>query len=272
MYIPPNSGFLKQRKDMPEKFNVCRKASMLDRLIRMKWFLETFWVLSKKFCHFESCWKGYSSMNGKPVPWLNYSAIEFLECYAPHEGYVLEYGVGTSTLWWLNRGLFVNGIERSRDWAMKIGAIAGRSMKLNIHVQDELSKYPMEYKLFPGARERYDVIVVDGEIEQRSRLHCLRQAKKLISVEGIIIVDNIDWLPDTREEALHDKDFFCVPISGFTPGLPYTTTCLFMLRNPVILQERVSRFRFGGDPFSRGAIRQDLESPVTSATMRELYQ
>src|SRR5688572_16332381 len=86
-----------------EKRNSTRKVRMKPwpnyRFVRLKRWLETFWVLSKKLGHFESAWKGVPHIDGMPVPWINYSALEFLELVMPRSGTIFEFGVGASTLW-----------------------------------------------------------------------------------------------------------------------------------------------------------------------------
>lgn len=228
------------------------------RLVRLKRWLETFWVLSKKLGHFESSWRGMPYVDGEPAPWINYSAIEFLELCAPRQGYVLEYGCGNSSLWWLDRGLTVHSVERKEEWAKKVMVMSDYSARLEIRTQSDLAKYPGEHRMFFGTRDNYEAIFIDGEIEGNTRLKCLQEAKKILGPRGMIIIDNVDWLSKTWQEATSDVSYLSIPISGFTPGLPYTTVCLFMFWNPSVLQERLSSNLFAC-PFPRGAIEQDLE-------------
>lgn len=197
-------------------------------------------------------------MDGNPVPWINYSAINFLDLFAPRTGKVFEYGMGMSTLWWLNRGLTVFAVESKAEWAVKVDDRYRREFlvgnKLYYRIEKGLDEY---YKAVHSYEDTFDVIVVDGEMDHNIRFYCLQEAKKKLSDKGLIVIDNIDWISKTRHNAVLDTDFVSIPISGFVPGLPYSTTALFMFKDVTVLQERMTRFL--SFPYSPGAIKQEME-------------
>src|SRR5690606_37800193 len=54
--------------------------------------------------------------DGKPIPWLTYSAIYYLDQVLTPNLNVLEYGSGHSTIWYSQRVKFVNSFEHDEEY------------------------------------------------------------------------------------------------------------------------------------------------------------
>jgi len=62
-------------------------------------------------------WKSLRQLNepsADPLPWMNYKTIQFLEETIRENFRVFEYGSGSSTQFWLNKGCTVTSIEHDR--------------------------------------------------------------------------------------------------------------------------------------------------------------
>src|SRR5687767_14656423 len=55
--------------------------------------------------------------DGKPIPWICYSAIDFLSSRVRRDWRVCEFGSGNSTLWWAERVASVVSVEHDRAWS-----------------------------------------------------------------------------------------------------------------------------------------------------------
>ncbi|MFH0879142.1 MAG: hypothetical protein V2A34_05480, partial [Lentisphaerota bacterium] len=67
---------------------------------------------------------------GKPIPWITYSALQFLESRIRKDFRVFEYGCGNSTLWWANRVQQVTSCESDEQWVRRIIACRPANAKL----------------------------------------------------------------------------------------------------------------------------------------------
>jgi hypothetical protein len=72
--------------------------------------------------------------------------------------------------------------------------------------------------------------VIDGYAQARMRYRCTRASLQYLNPNGMVILDNSDWLPAScwflRQAGLIQIDF-----SGFVPGNPHTqTTSIFLTR------------------------------------------
>lgn len=119
----------------------------------------------------------------KPLPWLTYPAISFLESAVHKEMCVFEYGSGASTLWWAERVKHVVACEHSKQWhdLLKPEVPGNASLMFCELVPDG------DYcRSIHSSDETFDIIVIDG----RDRVNCIRQAYSKMKNDGIIILDD----------------------------------------------------------------------------------
>lgn len=150
---------------------------------------------------------------GRPLPWINYPAIDFLARHVRPEMAVFEYGSGHSTLWWAERVREVVSCEHDREWIERIRPRVPAHVTLR-HVPLEVDgAYSRTVAETPG---RFDIVVIDG----RDRVNCARHAVTGLNPGGVIVWDNTE-----REEyrpgfeTLRAAGFRRVEFLGMPPGL-----------------------------------------------------
>ena len=124
-------------------------------------------------------------LNGNPIPWLTYPAIEFIEQRICPDMCVFEYGCGASTLWWAARVKEVIACEHDMAWYREVVS----SIPVNANIHHIPLEYGGEYsRLVTSINKKFDVIVIDG----RDRVNCAINALNSLAPDGVIIWDNSD--------------------------------------------------------------------------------
>jgi len=70
--------------------------------------------------------------SGNSIPWITYSAIDFLTPRINREMKVFEYGSGGSTLWWAGKVKSVVSIEYDKNWYEKIKSKTERKSNVKL--------------------------------------------------------------------------------------------------------------------------------------------
>lgn len=195
-----------------------KKPGLVRRLISYLYkgfFLEMGWLNSY-------LQKRPVDRQGRPLPWLTYPMIEFLEERLDRQMRVFEYGGGHSTLYLAERVGTITTVEHNREWYEHLKASVPANCTL---VYREL-EYGGDYAR--TAREmdqRFDLVLVDG----RDRVNCASQAVEALSEGGVIIFD--DFERERYQEAaavLKQKGFRQLNFWGFKPGFfDRSNTALF---------------------------------------------
>lgn len=132
------------------------------------------------------------------LPWISYSAIEFLNNYKTDKSLeILELGGGGSTIYFAKKGAKVTCLESSELWAKKIDE---KIKQLNISNID-LRILPYDLKKLDTfikshfcqfiEKNKYDIILIDNYEENlQLRPICFYAAEKSIRLGGIIIIDD----------------------------------------------------------------------------------
>ena len=144
-------------------------------------------------------------------PWITYGAINFLSSHLRTEMRICEYGVGGSTLFFVDRVSQLISIEHHPKWAERLKTYMPRSEAEHWHIHvitpklvelpselgssDYLSDDP-EYKgmsfenyvrMIDGYPDDYfDVVQIDG----RARVACVKHAVSKIKRNGFLILDD----------------------------------------------------------------------------------
>lgn len=173
--------------------------------------------------------------SGEPLPWLTYSAIHFLGSLDLSTRRVLEFGSGSSTLWWQSRVDSVVSFEADRAWMDQMAPKVGPNVSLlplPTDPDDITHKAPnvvahLEEHLGDAI---FDVIVIDGA----DRLGTARASLQYLAKDGIVIVDNSDTGigPDGRIALLdiyRDAGLQRVDFYGLGPSIlfPQCTSVAF---------------------------------------------
>ena len=168
------------------------------------------------------------------LPWFTYPAIEALENWDFSDKRVFEYGSGFSTFFWASRAKEVVSVEHDRTWYEMIAKLAPDNVRL-IHapIESDESNPSAElrerFEAYAGTIDgRFQIVVVDGYARSRVRYLCAQKALQHLDSNGMIILDNSDWLPASalllRRAGLIEVDF-----SGPVPGNNYCQTTSFFL-------------------------------------------
>ena len=150
---------------------------------------------------------------GRPLPFITYPAIEFLQRRVHSSMSVFEYGAGMSTLWWASRVKEVVACEHDPEWYRKVSEKAPPNVSV-IYV-------PLVYdgaycKTILQYTDRFDFAVIDG----RDRVRCAMNALPALKTGGVIVWDN----SDRREyadgyEFLRSHGFRSIEFIGLAPGI-----------------------------------------------------
>jgi hypothetical protein len=123
--------------------------------------------------------------NGRPIPWMTYSAIGFLEKRIDGTMSVFEYGCGNSTLWWADRVRNVVSCEHDRAWYQRVRALIPANVEL--HQIDLEYGGPYAQKI-AEYHQAFDIVVIDG----RDRVNCGKNCLYAVKKNGVIIWDDSD--------------------------------------------------------------------------------
>lgn len=166
---------------------------------------------------------------GRPVPWLAYPAIEFLEGKMSPEFRVFEWGSGHSTLWWAERAAEVHAVEDDPAWANDLAQRLPPHARV-IHLADG-PDYVAAIRRFPA--EHFDLVAIDG----KSRAACASAAAPFVKPGGMIVIDNSDRRSERDGVAVLDRagwlriDFF-----GLAPSTLYRNCTSVFFRDPALLR------------------------------------
>lgn len=163
--------------------------------------------------------------NGLPVPWITYSAQDFLA--ARVEGLSLfEFGAGNSTLFFSRLCSSVVSVEHDGVWADFLSGI----VPVNCSVLHRCGGNDYLHAIKGGV---YDIVLIDGLL----RNECVLVAVESLSPAGVIVFDDADRGVDYAAgfEALAAFGFRRIDFTGLAPGsLQRNVTAVFYRDNNVL--------------------------------------
>ncbi|MBZ0115123.1 MAG: FkbM family methyltransferase [Thermoanaerobaculia bacterium] len=121
--------------------------------------------------------------DGRPVPWMNYSVVLFLEERLTPDLTLFEYGSGYSTFFYADRVRSVVSVEYDKKWFDLITSKAPKNASLMLKEKDVDGDY---CRVIGTTHDSYDVVVVDG----RDRVNCVKQSIPALSDRGVILLDD----------------------------------------------------------------------------------
>jgi hypothetical protein len=150
---------------------------------------------------FKSAWRRKSiDKDGKPLPWLTYPLIHFLEPKLNRNLQMFEYGCGNSTKWFADRVGHIVSVEHDAGWYKMVKEELPSNAELVLETvnadldystitflsADDKSDYSLS---ITKTGDLYDIILVDGIYRNNSVVNAANCLKK----EGVIILDNSDF-------------------------------------------------------------------------------
>jgi hypothetical protein len=191
-------------------------------------------------------WRRYQANRNvfeNAIPWIAFTAIDFLNQFIEPPMRVFEYGGGGSTIFFASRVRNLVTIEHNRKWFEGLRKemekntevkwtgrliepeVAASTKGLNkanpdhYYSGDEsfrdciFRQYALSIDEYPD--EHFDVVLIDG----RARPSCLKHSMAKVTKGGLLILDNADR--PYYLECLQGKfDNYCLVLSRFGP-LPY---------------------------------------------------
>ena len=156
----------------------------------------------------------------EPVPLMSYSFVEYVMGLDLSETDVLEIGGGQSTLFWAKRARIVEVIDHDFSW-LKRDEIGQRPNVSVIEIQAD------GYVPALSSRERkYGMVVLDCGA---NRFECAKAAIHLLAPDGMFVLDNSDWYPNTAA-LLREQDLIQVDFADFRPNHQYRCTTSIFFR------------------------------------------
>lgn len=122
---------------------------------------------------------------GKPLPWITYPAIEFIQRRINKRMKVFEFGSGGSTLWWADRVSEIISIEHDRNWYRNIDIGHRPNVTIYHTPLDNSGEYSGKILHY---HDLFDIVVIDG----RDRVNCMKNCICALKSDGIVILDNSD--------------------------------------------------------------------------------
>lgn len=220
--------------------------------VNIRKVLRNAWILSEQYGQRKSisAWKCIDK-EGNAIPWYTYPMIEYLAGLDFSGSKILEFGSGASSIWWAKRAKTVLAVEHDKEWFATSAGNSGANLKIT------LAENESDY-LAAAIGVRFDVVIIDGIHRHR----CAESISDILATDGLVILDNSDWHPETARYLREKHDFLQVDFHGFGPINNYTwTTSLFF--------SRTFRCRPLGDHlpgYSIGALRQlaDDQHPIAA--------
>lgn len=178
---------------------------------------------------------------GNPLPWLSSPAIHYLDSLDLRGARVLEFGSGNSTLFWKKKCAngqikHYHGIEYDKTYHAKMSAKDG-FYRDKVVMTDEPRKYFHEvpYSLATNGTKNiqlftpFDLTIVDGPIGLRERE--LDAAVHFTCSEGLIVVDDSNWIEAKVKDVCAERSLARVDFAGFSPSVSYTKVTSLLFRN-----------------------------------------
>lgn len=168
--------------------------------------------------------------------WYTYPFLDFIHNLDLSSLDVFEFGSGYSTLYWGAKANSVTTVEHNKGWFENISSIivSAKSKNIDLFLEENSNNYINS--ISSRKRKSYDVIIIDGI----SRFEVAKASINMLRENGVIILDNSDWCPDTVNYLVNEG--FChIPFSGLGPSNQFTwSTSLFCktLHNPFLMNSR----------------------------------
>ncbi len=153
--------------------------------------------------------------DGKALPWVTYSFIDFIKERINKTQNIFEYGSGNSTIFYAERAGSVTSVEHDKNWFDRVKNTSPSNAEM---IYCELQRDGEYAKKASLLNKKFDIIIVDG----RDRVRCCKYSLDALSASGVIVLD------DSEREVYHSarilllaQGFKEISFSGISPGLFY---------------------------------------------------
>ena len=150
-------------------------------------------------------------LDGSPIPWMNYGAINFLEDRLSSDLDIFEYGSGNSTIFFAGLVNSVTSLECDHGWYEYVkGILPDNASVVFCPIGD-----PAYVGAIAEQGKKFDVVIVDAE----ERVKCMLNAPEFLTDRGVIILDDAAR-PAYQEgvDGLLSRGFRVLPFDGMKAG------------------------------------------------------
>lgn len=170
------------------------------------------------------------SQEGEPLPWMNYSVIDFLNRHLKKDILVFEYGSGSSTLFFSRKVKNITSVEYDTNWYERISSRIAKENLLNVdYIYCPLGDAYVN-AIF-DRNDMFDLVVVDG----RTREKCAIAALEKLSANGVLLLDDSNRKEYANIFKYYSKNgFSSLTFSGLKPmgfGTEFTTIFYKKMQN-----------------------------------------
>lgn len=161
-------------------------------------------------------------IEGKPIPWLNYSMNAFLDVRLRKEYSLFEYGSGYSTLFFSTKVKDVTSVEYDHKWFHKVVQLTKGLKNVRILFRELESGYVAS---IDESNTTYDIVMVDG----RKRVECALKAFNYLGDRGVLILDDSERKKYGLIERFYsERGYRYIEFSGLKPaGFSESRTTIF---------------------------------------------
>jgi hypothetical protein len=159
--------------------------------------------------------------DGRPIPMMSYSLIEYLLGLDLSSFNLLELGGGGSTQFWAGQTRSVLTLETNAEWIKALQSQRLPNVEARLSTADTIANDMLEL------RRKFDAIVIDLAA---NRVRLAKRALEMLNPGGFIILDNSDWYPNAAR-VLSAGDLIQIDFHDFRPLHHFRcTTSLFLHR------------------------------------------
>ena len=153
--------------------------------------------------------------NGKALPWVTYSFIDFIKERINKSQHIFEYGSGNSTIFYAEKAGSVTSVEHDKSWHDKVKGTSPANAELVFCELQRDGEYAKKAMLLG---KKFDIIIVDG----RDRVRCCKYSLDALTPRGVIILDDSEReVYNPARILLKEQGFKEISFSGISPGLFY---------------------------------------------------
>ena len=182
------------------------KGTNIQKVLRLSFYLITHPYMLPLY--FRQSVNRSDSPLSLELPWVSFSAINYLKKHIKPYHSVAEFGGGGSTIFFSRLAASVHCIESHELWTSrimeKLAEYQITNVTIELHPFDAKDAYGYARSSCLGSLEgkSYDVILIDGyEEDVELRPICFYHSENHVKKNGIIVVDD-SW----RYPALHEKN------------------------------------------------------------------
>jgi hypothetical protein len=169
--------------------------------------------------------------DGRPIPMMSYSLVEYLLGLDLSSFELLELGGGSSTQFWTSVARSVVTLETNPEWLKRVQARPVPNLEARLSTTDTLASDMV------GLGRKFDVVVIDSAA---NRYLLAESAREILRPGGFIILDNSDWYPNAAR-VLRDADLIQVDFHDFRPLHHFRCTSSLFLHREFRPKPRANR-------------------------------